>query len=164
MRLALVFILSCLSAIAQQGGAGGRTTGASGSGSQSLTYNPGLGTINCSGTSCFAVSGTVSPGSQSVTGTLHFITTHDAGFTIGGASGGGAGLFQVSCDGGSTWLSPAGGSATIGGGAPAYNYPTPTCTGPTNLNTLLFRSLLGGGGPTTVNETFTAPSSVTVTW
>ncbi len=147
----------------QQGGAGGRTTGASGSGSHSLTYSPGLGTINCSGTSCSAVSGNVSPGSQSVTGTLHFVTTQDAVFTIFGASGGGSGIFQVSCDGGSTWLNIASASRTIGD-PPSFNYPTLSCSGPTNLNTLLFRSLLAGGGFDTVNETFTAPSSVTVTW
>lgn len=160
--LCALLFLGCL-AHAQQGGAGGRTTGASGSGSHSFTFGPGLGTITCSGTSCSATSGSVSPSSVSVTGNLHFTSTHDANFTIGGPAGGGTGQFQVSCDSGSTWFSIAIGNGNIPNPV-TYTYPTPVCSGPTNLNTLLFRAILGGGGPSTINEMFTSPSSVTVTW
>lgn len=161
--LFLLLALALPVAAQQAGGGSGRTTGATGSGVHSFTFSPGLGTITCSGTSCSATSGSVSPSSVSVTGNLHFTSTHDANFTIGGPAGGGTGQFQVSCDSGSTWFSIAIGNGNIPNPV-TYTYPTPVCSGPTNLNTLLFRAILGGGGPSTINEMFTSPSSVTVTW
>ena len=68
---------------------------------------------------------------------------------------------QVSCDGGSTWMPRVNGSGSVGGGM-TISYPTPVCSGPTNLNTLLFRAILGGGGDSSFNMSFESPSSVTL--
>lgn len=151
------------SADGQVVGATGRTT-SGGSGTFLYTYGlSGLTTITCSGSTCSNTSSNVSPGSQVVFGTLTFNSTHDLAVTIGGASGGGAGLLQVSCNGGSTWLTVAIGSGSIPGGV-SYSYPTPTCTGVTNLNTLLFRLNLSGGGSSSFNMTDQPPASVTISW
>jgi hypothetical protein len=159
IAFAAAMVHSC--AHAQVPGAPGRTT-SPGSTSTSF-YTPSLGTITCSGTTCTYTSGTVSPSSQAVSGTLAFNSSQDAGFTVGGPMGGGAGQMQVSCDGGTTWLPLAVGSGSIGGSV-SYYYPTSHCTGVTNLNSLQFRSYLTGGGGTGFNMSFTAPSSVTITW
>lgn len=161
MRWSLVFLFS-VSLAAQVPGAPGRTTGASNS-TYSSQFSPGLGTITCSGSTCSFTSSSVSPSSQVVSGNLHFNSTHDANFNLGGAFGGGTGQMQVSCDGGSTWIPIANGSGSVGGGM-TISYPTPVCSGPTNLNTLLFRAILGGGGDSFFNMSFESPSSVTITW
>lgn len=161
MRWAL--LLLCAGTLAAQvPGAPGRTTGAQGN-THFYQFSPGLGTISCTGTSCTSTSGSVSPGSQVVFSNLTFTSTHDAVFNLGGAFGGGAGQIQVSCNGGSTWMTIASGGGGVGVGV-TYGYSTPVCSGPTNLNTLLFRSLLGGGGDSSLNMSFQSPSSVTIGW
>ena len=173
MKRQLLIIMACLvlamvhgcadAASAQVVGAAGRTTGANNSGGI-YVFPLTLGTISCSGTTCTATSITVTPPSQVVSGLLVFNSSHDPNFTVGGASGGGAGQMQVSCDGGSTWMATAVGSGSTGF-ATSYNYPPASCTGPTNLNTLQFRLYLtGGGGTSSFNMTFTSPSSVTISW
>jgi len=92
-----------------------------------------------------------------------FTTTHDAGVTAGGSSGGGVGQLEVSCNGGSTWITLTTASDTIGGSI-SYSYNVPICSGVTNLDTLLFRAVLSGGGVTGFNMSFTAPSSVIINW
>lgn len=161
MRWILILLFS-VSLVAQVPGAPGRTTGARNVGG-SASFSPGLGTITCSGSTCSFTSGSVSPSSQAVSGNLNFNSTHDASFSLGGSSGSGTGQMQVSCDGGSTWMTLAGGNGSVGGGL-TYSYPTPVCSGPTNLNTLLFRSFLGGGGASSFNMSFQSPSSVIISW
>ena len=161
MRWALLLLCAGMLA-AQVPGAPGRTTGARGN-THFYQFSPGLGTINCSGATCTFTSGSVSPGSQVVSGNLTFNASHDADFSLGGAFGSGTGQMQVSCDGGSTWMTLAEGNGSVGGGV-TYSYPTPVCSGPTNLNTLLFRSFLGGGGASSFNMSFQSPSSVTISW
>ena len=148
-------------AFAQAVGSSGRTTGAHNNGG-TYVYSLTLGTITCSGTTCSYTSGTASPGSQAVSGTLAFNSSHDASMTIGGSVGSGTGQVQVSCDSGSTWNTIAGGSGSVG--SVTYFYPTPHCTGVTNLNTLEFREFLGGGGTTGFNMALTSPSAVTISW
>jgi hypothetical protein len=150
-------------AYAQAVGATGRTTSSGTSTSTSTFSLTALGTITCSGMTCSYTSGTISPSSQVVSGTLAFNSTHDASMTIGGTSGGGTGQVQVSCDGGSTWNAIAIGSGSVGS-AVSYTYPTPHCTGVTNLNTLEFREFLGGGGTTGFTMALTSPSQVTISW
>ena len=75
----------------------------------------------------------------------------------------GTGQVQVSCDSGSTWNTIAGGSGSVSSGI-TYFYPTPHCTGVTNLNTLQFREFLGGGGAAGFNMQFTTSSQVTISW
>jgi hypothetical protein len=161
MRWSLVFLFS-VSLAAQVPGATGRTTGANNS-THSVQFSPGLGTITCNGSTCTFTSSSVSPSSQAVSGNLHFNSTHDTGFNLGGAFGSGTGQMQVSCDGGSTWTTIAVGSGSVGGGV-TFSYATPVCSGVSNLNTLLFRAFLGGGGATSFNMSFESPSSVTITW
>ena len=148
-------------AFAQTVGASGRTTSTGGTSTSSFSLTA-LGTITCSGMTCSYTSGTISPSSQSVSGTLTFNSSHDASMTIGGSVGSGTGQVQVSCDSGSTWNTIAGGSGSVG--SVTYFYPTPHCTGVTNLNTLEFREFLGGGGTTGFNMALTSPSAVTISW
>ena len=166
-RLILAIAFACLagsSLAAQVAGAPGRTTAAFGGshGSSSFLLS-GLSPITCSGATCSNTSSTVSPGSQVMSGTLTFNASHDLNVSIGGAYGGGAGLFQVSCNGGSTYLTIATGSGSIGSSV-GYSYAPPSCTGVTNLNTLLFRTQLSGGGATNFNMSITPPSSFTIAW
>jgi hypothetical protein len=155
-------LLFSVSLAAQVPGATGRTTG-SRNNVHSFQFSPGLGTITCSGSTCSDTSSSVSPSSQVVSGNLHFNAIHDAGFGLGGAFGGGTGQMQVSCNGGSTWMPIASGSGSVGGSV-TISYATPVCSGPTNLNTILFRAILGGGGDFSFNMSFESPSSVTITW
>ena len=161
MRWLMVMLFS-VSLAAQVPGATGRTTG-SRNNVHNFQFSLGLGTITCSGSTCSDTSSSVSPSSQVVSGNLHFNATHDVNFGLGGAFGGGTGQTQVSCDGGSTWMPIANGSGAVGSGI-TLSYPTPVCSGPTNLNTILFRAILGGGGASSFNMTFESPSSVTITW
>jgi hypothetical protein len=158
----LLPLFCCASLLAQVPGAPGRTTGP-GNSTHSVYFSPGLGTITCSGSSCSYTSGSVSPSSQVAFGNLHFTSTHDADFNLGGAYGSGTGQMQVSCNGGATWMTIAEGSGSVGG-AVAYSYSTPVCSGVSNLNTLLFRAFLGGGGASSFNMSFESPSSVTISW
>jgi len=162
MRWPLLLLLCCASVLAQVPGSPGRTT-SGGNNTHTFTFSPGLGTITCSGSTCSDTSGSVSPGSQVVSGNLTFNASHDADFSLGGAFGSGTGQMQVSCNGGSTWMTLAEGNGSVGGGL-TYGYPTPVCSGPTNLNTLLFRSFLGGGGASSFNMSFESPSSVAISW
>jgi len=149
-------------AYAQVPGAPGRTTAPGGASTSTFSLAP-LGTLTCSGMTCSATSSSISPTTQSVSGTLAFNSTHDATVTIGGSTGGGAGVLEVSCDGGSTWLGIAVGSGSV---VPpvSYSYATPHCSGVTNLDTLLFRTTLSGGGGSGFNMSFATPSSVTISW
>lgn len=159
----MMLMLAAGIGVAQVPGAPGRTTGANGL--ISVIYSPGLGTITCSGTTCSTTSSSVSPSSHSAAGVLSFNASHDANFTVGGTAGGGTGQLQVSCDGGSTWNAIVIGSGSVGGGAVSYAYVPYHCSGVTNLDTLLFRSILGGGGTTSAfNMLFTSPSSVVIAW
>lgn len=159
--LALCLVLAAASLTAQVPGAPGRTTGPKGGGT--FSFSIGFGAISCSGSTCSDTSGTVSPGSQVVSGPITFNAAHNAALSLGGLFGGGAGLMEVSCDGGSTWLTTVSASGTVGG-VITYMYPPPSCTGPTNLNTLLFRAVLGGGGASSFNMTFDPPTSVLISW
>ena len=85
MRWALLLLCAGMLA-AQVPGAPGRTTGARGN-THFYQFSPGLGTINCSGATCTFTSGSVSPGSQVVSGNLTFNASHDADFSLGGAFG-----------------------------------------------------------------------------
>ncbi len=162
--LAPVEIFPPVAAPVQQGGNGaGRTTGGS-IGVHSFSYSPGLSAATCSGTTCNGSQGPVSPGSQAVSGTLHFASSHDASGSIGGSTGGGTGLFQVSCDGGSTWVTIVNGAATLPTTGMSITYISPTCTGPSNTSTLQFRAMVAGGGASGYNESFTPSSQVTITW
>lgn len=162
MRLAMLLLVCSAMLAAQVPGAPGRTTGPSGN-THSFYFSPGLGTITCSGSTCTFTSSSVSPSSQVVSGNLHFSSSHDANFNLGVAFGSGTGQMQVSCNGGSTWMTLAEGSGVVSGGI-TYSYPPHVCSGPTNLNTLLFRSFLGGGGASSFNMSFESPSSVAITW
>jgi hypothetical protein len=137
--------------------------GGGGGGGGSYSFAPGLGTINCTGSTCTFTSGNKSPGSQVVTGDIIVSVSSDASFSNSGSHGGGAGVMQVSADAGSTWstLAEAGGSV---GGAVNYTYFAQAFSGITNLNTLLVRSLLSGSGDSSLSMSFTAPSLVTITW
>ena len=94
---------------------------------------------------------------------MTFNASHDLTVNLGGAYGGGAGTLQVSCNGGSTYLTIATGSGSIGSSI-GYSYSTQSCTGVTNLNTLLFRTILSGGGDSSFNMQIYSPSSVTISW
>jgi len=159
------FCLISVLSVAQTSGAPGRVTG----GVQrhgTISFGIGSLTVSCN-SGCPNPSytdGPISPSSQTVSGTLHFSTTTDASGTIGGSAGGGTAQAQVSCDGGTTWNSIAIGSATLPTTSMSWSYPTPTCSGPTNANTLQFRILIGGGGSPTFNMNATAPSTVTISW
>jgi hypothetical protein len=164
MRMLLAVLLFSASLVAQVPGGSGRTTGAQAGGSgSSTTFSPGLGTITCTGTTCTDTSSTVSPSSRAVSGNLTFVSTHDATFSVGGSSGGGTGQLQVSCNGGTSWMSIATGSGSVGGSV-TYGYSAPVCSGVSNLDALQFRSILGGGGASGFNMSFTAPSTVTISW
>jgi hypothetical protein len=150
---------------AQTSGASGRVTG----GVQRhgrISFGIGSLTVNCN-SGCpnpSYIDGPISPSSQTVSGTLHFSTTTDASGGIGGSVGGGTGQAQVSCDGGITWNSIAVGTATLPTTSMSWSYPTPTCSGPSNANTLQFRIFIGGGGSPSFNMNATAPSTVTISW
>ena len=160
LGLVMVMAQGCAdAAYAQAVGATGRTTSGA---ANTFVYSLTLGTITCSGMTCSYTSGTISPGSHSVSGTLAFNSTHDASMTIGGSVGSGTGQVQVSCDSGSTWNTIAGGSGSVG--SVTYFYPTPHCSGVTNLNTIEFREFLGGGGTAGFNMALTSPSQVTISW
>jgi hypothetical protein len=162
MRWPLLLLICCASVLAQVPGAPGRTTGP-GNSTHSFDFSPGLGTITCSGSTCSFTSSSVSPSSQVAFGNLHFSSTTDASFNVGGAFGSGTGQMQVSCNGGTTWMTIAEGTGIVGGGV-SYGYSTPVCSGVSNLNTLLFRAFLGGGGASSFNMSFESPSSVHITW
>jgi hypothetical protein len=158
--LLLLIVFSISKLCGQVPGSTGRTTAPGTAGT--FTFILGIGTINCSGSPCNQTSSTVSPGSQAVSGTLTFNASHDAALNIGGASGGGAGVVEVSCDSGSTWITIAIGSGSIG--SPTMSYPPSTCSGPTNLNTLLFRSTISGAGGGGFNMVLQSSSQVVITW
>ena len=159
----LIVLTPCL--IGQTVGSSGRVTGNLAlHGSVNFTTS-GL-SVSCSSGCPLSsyTAGPISPSSQVAGGVITFTASHDASGTIGGASGGGAAQVQVSCNGGTTWLPFASGTATLPTLSMSWTYPVPSCTGPTNLNTLLFRITLGGGGSPSFNMTATANSQVTISW
>jgi hypothetical protein len=163
--LGLFLSLCAVVCSAQVNGAPGRVTGNTGS-HGNFVFASGGHTITCSsGCSASPYSSlTFSPTSQVVSGNLTFSSSHDDSGSIGGSTGGGSGLFQVSCDGGSSWITIDGGSATLPTTSMTWTYNTPSCTGPTNLNTLQFRMVVSGGGDASFNMSASSPSNVTITW
>jgi len=157
-------LIALLLMLCQVGGNGsGRTTGARGVSGTSIVFYPSIATINCTGTTCTANSGTVSPGSHVVSGPILFTPSADANFTFSGLEGGGAGQLEYSCDGGSTWSGIAAGMG-VSGNPVSYSYHGTSCTGPTNLNTVLVRTNLSGGGALPVTMSFLGSSSITISW
>ena len=163
MRWLVLMLAFATLLAAQVPGAPGRTTGAHNLGSNSVVFPPAIGPLNCSGTVCTATSGTTSPDSHVVSGTISFTASKDAFLSFSGLEGGGGGQFQFSCDGGSSWGEIAVGSDSSGQPV-TYVYPPAQCTGPTNLNTIQFRSVLGGGGALPVTMLFDSPTSVVISW
>jgi hypothetical protein len=161
----LILAFQCGSAYSQANGAPGRVTGNNGS-HGTFSFSSGGVSVSCNSDcpSSPYSSSTVSPTSQVVSGTLQFSTSHDDSGSIGGGAGSGNGLFQVSCDGGSTWISIDNGSATLPTTTMTFSFMTPTCSGPSNLNTLLFKMVVAGGGTGSFNMNASSPSTTTITW
>ena len=168
MRRAIIALALVISVpiAAQVVGATGRTSGSSGAGgaySSVFSLSGITSPLTCTGASCSNTSATVSPGSKVSFGTITFNSSQDLSVSMGGLYGGGAGIVQVSCDGGSTYLTIAEGTGSIGSSV-TYTYPPARCTGVTNLNTLKFRTTLGGGGSTSFNMSISPSSSVVIAW
>jgi len=163
--VALLLVFQPVAAISQANGAPGRVTG-NRTGHGTVVFATGGLSVSCN-TGCPASpysSGTISPSSQVASGSISFASSHDDSGNIGGSSGGGSGLFQVSCDGGSSWITIDSGSATLPTTSMSFSFSTPNCSGPTNLNTLLFKVVVAGGGPGAFNMNMNSPSNVTITW